>query len=398
LDFPCSKYAGRKEGNIEALGVEASLVSKHYDLFLFDDPVNDKNTTTRAYRNKIEKWYKDCLQLRHDPVESRIRLIGTNWHQDDQYCRIRRKEKKHRAKLLDQGKPVVPRYWMYIRRVVETAPDGGREIVGKKNVRPIWPERFPREIIEEIRGETGSYIFSCQYMNDPLPSEDAIFRHDDILIVAFFDIPETVTNFMAVDLAVSEKDESDFTAITVASFDSEGKMYVRQIIREKMMPKRAIDVIWELCQRWQVRRVAIEGTAFQATVISYYKERCADSGWNIPWAEMKRPKASKSARFLAMQPRVERGDFLVEENIAHLEDMLDEMTSFSLDHLPTYDDILDTLADLEQVFYKAPGIEPEPIPMDTFDGYYGSLVEDEDDDEDGDMGYSRLNEYLYSAK
>jgi predicted phage terminase large subunit-like protein len=299
-----------------------------------------------------------------------------------------------------EGLPVIPRYWMYIRRVVEKDPDGrGRTIVGKTNVRPIWKERFPPHIIEEVRQENGSYVFSCQYMNDPLPSEDAIFKHSDIQLVAFFDIPEEITNFMAVDLAISEKDESDFSAVTVASFDSEGKMYVRQIVREKMMPKRALDVIWELVQRWQVRKVAIETTAFQATVLSYYKERCADSGWNIPWTEMsRRNKAQKSARFLALQPRVERGDFLVEENISHLEDLVDEMTSFSLDHLPTYDDILDTLADLEQVFYKAPGVEPEPMAVDTFDAYYGSLVDEEEwGGEDEDMGYSRLNQFQYGA-
>lgn len=397
LDFPNSKYAGRKEGNIECMGVEASLVSKHYDLHIYDDPVNDKNTTTRQYRNKIDSWYLNSLQLRHDPSHSRVRLIGTDWHADDQYQRIRRMEKKFREEEKLKGRKVKPKYFLYLRKVVEPAADGkGQEIAGYKNVLPIWPERFSPAVIEDLRKQLGSYIFSCQYMNDPLPSESAVFKHKDIQILPFFDIPDEVVNFMSVDIAVSDKDESDYSAITVASFDSEGKMYVRQIVREKLMPKKCVDIIWELCQRWQVRAVAIETIAFQQTLFSYYKEQCALNGWAIPWVEMKRSMSSKSARFLALQPRVERGDFAIEEGISNLEELVDEMTTFSLDHLPPYDDILDTIADLEKVFFHAAKPEPPPIPVDTYEGYYGSLdYQEEQDEEVADRGVGYLSEALY---
>lgn len=379
LDFPCSKYAGAKEGCIEVMGVEASLVSKHYDVMVYDDAVNDLNTETMAYRNKVERWYRNSLQLRHSPHISRVRIIGTRWHFNDLYSRIITKEKKYRASLLARGKKVCPRYWLYIRCVVEKVEKGGRDIARKKNVLPIWPERFTDNVVEDLLVENGSYIFSCQYMNNPLPDEDTIFKHDQIKVVSFWEIPENVSNFLALDLAVDNKEESDYSAIVVASFDEESKMYVREIIRKKLLPKQALDIIAHLVEKWRIQRVAIETHAFQSTVLSYYKEYSAREGWNIPWVEMKRGMSSKIRRFLALQPRVERGDFLVEDGIAHMDDMIEEMTTLSFDHLPSFDDILDCLSDLEQVYYRAPKEEVEEVDRATYDGFYGSIYEDDDE-------------------
>ena len=44
----------------------------------------------------------------------------------------------------------------------------------------------------------------------------------------------------------------------------------------------------------------------------------------------------------------------------------------------THDDILDTLADLEALFFNAPEALTEVEPEDTFDAVYGSIEEDAD--------------------
>ena len=316
LDFPCSKYAGRKEGNIQCLGVEASLVSHHYDLMLYDDPVNDLNSETRQYRNKIHKWFKNSLQLRHSPQETRVRIIGTRWNYDDLYCRLEKKELKRRHRSRAMGYEVKPHLWMYRRAVVEKVPAGqGMTIVNKSNVKPIWPERFDPDTIEDLRVDNGSYIFSCQYMNNPLPEEDAIFRRSDIKELDFFDIPEQVVHFLAVDMAVDDKEESDYAAIVVASIDATGRMYVREIINEKMLPSKILELVAYLCTKWDIQRAAIETQAFQKVVWKTYQEKARENGWDIPWVEMVRGHTSKVKRFLALQPRVERGDLCYEEGI-----------------------------------------------------------------------------------
>lgn len=381
LDFPCSKYAGRKEGNIECMAVEASMVSMHYDLIIYDDIVNDLNSQTKPYRDKIWAWYKNSLQLLHDPSVSRVRVIGTRWNFDDLYCRLEKQELKRRQRVEALGKKVVPFLWLYRRAVVERAPHGeGMTIINKQNVLPVWPQRFTPATIEQLRHDRGSYIFSCQYMNDPLPDENTIFKRTHIKSVEFFDIPENVVNFLAVDMAAEDNPESDYTSLVVASFDVQGRMYVREIINDRLLPDKTLQLIAHLSEKWGVKRAAIETQCFQKIVYKDYREKAARYGWNIPWVEMKRGNTMKAKRFLALQPRVERGDFLYEDGIQNVEDMIDQMVTYSLTHKPAYDDILDCLADLEALFYAAPDQVQEEQPNDTFDAFYGDLFSSEGKD------------------
>lgn len=348
IDFPCSNRVKKKEGNLECLGVEMSLVSKHYDRMIFDDAVNDQNTTTKEYLNKVALWYKNALQLRHSPLDSCVRLIGTRWHFDDLYGRIIAQEGKRR----NQGKP--PRWLMYRRKVIE--PNADDQLVS------IWPERFTEEVIEETKDEVGPYVFSHQYMNEPMSEEDAIFDRDKINIIDEYDIPLNVVNFAAIDLAEESEKGGDFTVITVASFDSEGNMYVRDCVRAQLLPLEAVDVVRAVVEEWDCEHVAIENTGFQKTIIKFYKNYAEEKDFYIPWMELNRGTTSKLRRFLALQPLVARGKFHVDENINHLDDLISEMTQCTISHMPSHDDILDTLADLHAIYYAAPVRVKDPSP------------------------------------
>jgi predicted phage terminase large subunit-like protein len=378
IDLPCSRRAGRKEGSIQIMSVNASLVSKHYDKMTFDDPVNDENTTTKELRDKVDRWYRNALQLRED-AKSRIRLIGTRWHFDDLYSRIIKLEMNRRKKQQEKGDKVTPRYWIYHRQVVERVEESGSLIANYESVQPIWPERFTASDIEDIREETGSYIFSCQYMNNPLPEDDAIFKYTDINQIDEYDIPENVDTYMACDIAVEETEQGDYWVISVASFDTLGRMYVREVIRERMLTSSFLEHVTQLVKKWHPSRVGIENTAFQKTLNKTYREYAATKGINIPWHELERGKSSKRKRIMALQPRVERGDFYVDERMKNLEYVIEEMTTYPR---APFDDVLDTMADLESMFYSGPEVAKQPEATNTYNAYHGSLEDDEDTHED----------------
>ena len=383
-DFPCSKYAGRREGNIEIMSVGASLVSRHFDRLQLDDPVNDTNIETKDLRDKSDRWYKNLLQLRHD-TDSIVRLIGTRWHFDDMYSRRIKEEMARRKRDAEAGKKVAPRYWIYHRQVVEKVVAGGESICGYDNVQPIWPERFNAENIEEIRSENGSYIFSCQYMNNPLPEEDAVFKYTDIKIVDPIDIPDNIVNFITCDIAVEDVEQGDWWVITVGSFDNLGNMFVREIVRDKLLTSSFLNHVVSLTKKWNPAKVGIETTAFQKTLLKVYQQMTSNIGVNIPWVEVERGRSSKRKRILALQPRVERGSFFVEEGINNLEWLIEEMTTYPR---TTFDDILDTLADLESLFYGAPEVMIATVPQNTWEAVYGSIedtLEQEEPDQTCDF-------------
>jgi len=224
-------------------------------------------------------------------------------------------------------------------------------------------------------------------MNNPLPEEDAVFKYSDIRIVDEYDIPESteLVTFISCDIAVEDTELGDWWIITVAQFDSLGRMYVREIIRDKLLTSSFLTHVGELTRKWKPTKVSIESTGFQRTLNKAYRRWSSESGINIPWVEVNRGKSSKRKRILALQPRVERGDFFVEEHIKNLDWMIEEMTTYPRS---TYDDILDTLADLEALFYGAPEILKQEKDPTSYDSIYGSLEEDpEDADEQFDCDF-----------
>lgn len=122
-----------KDPTVYCAGVGASVVSRHVDLVIADDVVNETNTTTRDQIEKVKDWWR-LVQSCGDGPETEWRIVGTRYHFDDLYGDIL------------QNFPDM--YDIYIRRVYE---DG----------KLIYPQKFTEQLIEEIKREQGTYIYSC---------------------------------------------------------------------------------------------------------------------------------------------------------------------------------------------------------------------------------------------
>lgn len=364
IDFPCrTKWV--KEGNIEIMSVGSSLVSKHFDKFTFDDPTNDKFVENADVRTGNYNWYLNALQLRDGPYTP-VRIIGTRWHFDDMYGRLIRKEEAWRKDFIKNPRGKA-RMLMYIRRAVETDTNGEE--------RPIWPERYEREDLEEIQDNIGSYIYSCQFDNNPLPSESAVFKRDDIQDIYPWKVPNNVLNFIGVDLADEDTKKGDYSAIVVISMDQYGKTYVREVIRGKIFTLELVETLIELNEKYKPVRIAVETNAFQKSIYKYWMRESSRRGIYMPWKEVNRSK-SKFMRMLQMQPIVERGDFYIVSGIANREHLILEMLEFTGKD-SAFDDCLDAMQAAYESAYDAPEPDdPGPIPgtaAAVFDELFGDF-------------------------
>lgn len=377
LDFPC-RTKWRKEGNIEIMSVGASLVSKHFDKMTFDDMTNDKFVDNAEVRTSNHTWYRNALQLRDRP-STPIRIIGTRWHFDDPYGRLRRAETAFRKKSVLEGRKKA-KLLCYVRRATE--PDPITNIP-----KPIWPERFTLDDLEEIKHDVGSYIYSCQYENNPLPDESAIFKRDQIKTCYPWDVPKLVSYYIGVDLADEDTKKGDFSAIVVIAVDQFGKTYCVEIIKGKIFPLELVDILLELNEKYKPERVVVETNAFQKSIYKYWKKVSTERGVFVPWKEINRSTA-KFRRILMLQPLVERGDFYIVEGATCADDLILEMVEFSGKD-SAYDDCLDALQAAYEVCTDAAAPEAQPRPDDcaaaVFDGLFGPM--DEEDMEDFDSAF-----------
>ena len=371
LDFPC-RTVWKKEGNIEVMSVGASLVSKHFDKITFDDMVNDKLVDNAEVRQGNYDWYRNALQLRDRP-STPIRIIGTRWHFDDPYGRLLRKEESYRKqqRLLGERKA---RMLSYVRTATEPADNGV--------LRPIWPERFTLSDLAEIKDDIGSYIYSCQYENNPLPDESAIFKRDQLQEIYPWEMPKNVQYFIGTDLADEDTKKGDYSAIVVIAVDETGRVFVEEVIRGKIFTLEFVDLLIDLCKKYNPIRVAVETNAFQKSIYKYWKKVSRDRGAMIPWKECYRTSA-KFRRILQLQPVVERGDFFIIEGMTGKDHMILEMVEYT-GKSSAYDDCLDALQSAYECSFEVEELDDEEPPGDSaaviFDQLFGAWDGDDEDE------------------
>lgn len=316
-----------KEPTVLCTGVGASVVSKHFDLVIGDDVINETNTTTREQIQKVIDWWR-LMQSCGDGDKTRWLLIGTRYHYDDLYGHII----AEKSDLYD----------IYIRKVWE---DG----------QLIYPEKFNDILIEEIRREQGSYIFSCQYLNEPVDDESAVFRKSWLKYYQDDDLEIAGRNmtFITLDPAISQETAGDNSVFTINKVDQFNTWWIK-FVSGKMTPRELIDKIFELDEMYKPALIGVEMAAFQKILRYNLEEEMGIRNHYLPIIELKPDARSKKERIRGLQPRFEYGTILVEENTHETHKFEDEYLRFPK---ATHDDMLDSLAYQLDIAYPPRKIE-----------------------------------------
>lgn len=330
---PSRSYA-TKEPTVTAMGIDGNLVSQHYDIIILDDVVNRANTNSKDQIDKIKLAYKDILDLLEPGGE--LIVIGTRWHYSDLYGSILGGTGVDDENLGNN-------FIKFTRQVA----DKGDIDKGKL----LWPKKFTRESLRDLYISKGPYEFSCQYNNIPIDDENATFKKSWI---KYYDSDmlrgRELYTVMAIDPAISLKQEADYTAMVVLSKDQFGYSYIRDIVRKKLTPKQMIDNIFKLHQKWKPQVIGVEMVAFQKALQYSIHEEIQRRRIYLPIEEL-RPDTgqSKEFRIRGLQPKYASGsmwhDKLLPENIF----LEDELTRFPK---APHDDIVDALAYAESLALK----------------------------------------------
>lgn len=194
-----------KESSITCVGVEGTIVSKHFDIILSDDLVDEDNSRTKYMRDKTKSWYYQvldpCLEPPDPDFEHRgeHHRLGTRYHFDDLWGHLLTNELRDHTQIIP-----------------------GLDENGKSP----WPEKYPPAWFEKKRQRSGMVIFRAQYQCDTEAQKGEIFQYDDIQIIEDRDLPGSLRIFQGTDLAISEKDKADMFAHVTIGLDKMGNIYV----------------------------------------------------------------------------------------------------------------------------------------------------------------------------
>lgn len=322
----------KREPTITAAGIDNNLVGGHYDLILMDDVVNRDNVATMDQINKVITRYKDSLDLLEPHGE--LIVIGTRWHDSDLY-----------GWILDKDNQALDNYMVMIRRAYE-----GNLMTGEDFV-PLWPGKFSQKALHDKLKEEGWAHFSAQYLNDPVPEEDAIFKRTWFHYYISDDIRGKLMNkFLLIDPAISLNKAADYTAMIVLGVDEYNNIFILDIVRMRMSPQDIINNIFRLRDIWNLNEVAIEQVAFQKVIGYSLREDDRFKRHPIHITELKPNERSKDQRIKGLQPLYENGKVFHNKTLANNIYLEDELVRFPRS---THDDIIDAFAYCTDIIFPA---------------------------------------------
>lgn len=238
-----------KEPTINTVGLEGAVASKHYDVIIADDLVDEENSRTKYQREKLLDWFYKMLVPCLNPPESgnkfigQMHVVGTRFHFNDLYGHLSVQQ-----------------------------PDGtGGEMEGERTLvipvigqsgEPVWPERFGQPVIKKLRS-MGIIRFNSQYMCDCEAMKGKIFRYDDCRVIDDSEIPDELLIFSGYDLAISEEDDAAMFAHVTIGRDIQGAIYVLEFHEEHLRFPKQTDYIIATGRRLRPVRIGIESNAYQ---------------------------------------------------------------------------------------------------------------------------------------
>jgi hypothetical protein len=326
------------ESTVEAIGVGGAVVSRHYDLVKLDDLIGKEASESDDVMRKTLDWYDYVESLLHHPEESEIHVIGTRWSYNDLIDKIIKTEKES----------------FHILQASALGPRG----------EALWPERFSAKTLDRIKRKIGTWKFSCQYLNNPHDPEAASFdpkwlkfatnNGDEVTCSrdgATARISE-MRKFIALDPAISDKDQACNSAIVVVGVDHIFRKWLLKIWAKRVQPIKLIENLFSLAMHYDVESIGLEAVAFQRALRFFITQEMERRGVYLNVIELKTStRKSKNERIRGLQPYFERGEiYVVDQDDPGMRQFIDEYQGFPTGSLV---DTLDAVAYLPQLWEPA---------------------------------------------
>lgn len=329
----------KREPTVTAAGIDNNLVGGHYDLIILDDVVNRDNIGTMEQIQKVITRYRDCLDLLEPHGE--LIVVGTRWHDSDLY-----------GWIMDPSNEAMDNY-LTLESIghpeIMRAFEG--DIYSDEGFKPLWEGKFTRKDFLAKLKEEGWGHFSSQYLNDPVPEADAIFKRTWFKYYTSDDIRGKLLNkFLLIDPALSLKKDADYTAMLVIGVDEWNNIFVLDIVRSRLSPNDLINEVFRLRDKWKLVDVGIEDIAFQRVIGYSLREDVRFKKDPFHITELKPNERSKDQRIKGLQPLYENGKVFHDKSVPGTVYLEDELVRFPR---TKNDDTIDALAYAPDVMFPS---------------------------------------------
>lgn len=318
-----TEWVTTKQGFRLATSVGGTLTGRGGNLIILDDPHKPDEVVSDTRRQAVIDWYRSTLLSRLDSKrDDSIILIQQRLHEEDLA-----------GYLLESGD------WAHLN--IPAIAEEAQSIAcgpNRRHIRKLGdcldPEREPREVLEKIRTELGSYGFAAQYQQQPAPLGGGFLKW--AWFQTYTQVPKKEPRDSIViswDCANKGDRIHDYSVGTVWLVKDK-HYYLLQVVREQLEFPDLERRIVAVAEFWQAGLVLIEDQAAGTQLIQDLRRNSGLSIIDII------PKDDKLTRAMAVSPIIEGGRVWVPVEAPWLADFQREIVRFPKSR---HDDQVDSL-------------------------------------------------------
>ena len=226
-------------GGMSSVGIGGPITGRGADLLLVDDYCkNAKEASSPSWQQDTYEWFQSTAYTRLEPGGS-VGILATRWDKSDLIGQI----------LAHQDDFPVP--WTVIEFPALAYSEN--DPLGRKQGEALWPERYSKERLLQIKAMIGAYFWAALYQQRPIARSDVKF--DGSLIEVVDNIPmEYITRRVrSWDLAASLEKRSDYTAGKLMGMDGPARktstnFYLIDLVHGRWMDDKLEQVIRETAE------------------------------------------------------------------------------------------------------------------------------------------------------
>lgn len=307
-----NEFETTKGGYRLSTSIGGTLTGRGGSFIIIDDPLKPQDALSDNKRNNCNQWYDNTLFSRLDNKETGcIIVVMQRVHLDDLVGYVQNNEE-----------------WTVLNLpAIAKKPEEYRLLNGKIFTRSVGqvlnPALESRFTLDKIKANIGSYNFSSQYQQEPIPSSGNIINFDWF---KYYDtIPEAKRWDKVIqswDTGMTAHDGSDYSAcITIRDIDRQN-FYILDVYRAKLDFPSLKKKILEMKEKYQADKVVIEDKGAGMSMIQQLQSECCF--YTVAY----KPEGSKEDRICAQSALIEAGAVHIPPNARWIDNFRNEVISF----------------------------------------------------------------------
>lgn len=316
----------RTGGGILAAGVGGPITGRGAHILLIDDPVkNREEAESVTVREGAKSWYSSTAYTRLAPGGG-VLVIQTRWHDDDLSGWLLSEMREAELEARELGEwPEDADEWEVIDFPAIATHDEKYRSKGE----PLHAERYPLKALRKIKRTLAPRDWAALFQQNPQVEEGAYFSKKMIRYYTS-NPPRFMDIYCAGDLAISKKEQADFSVFLVVGVDEHENIFVLEEYRGRGWgTTEIIDVMVEIHKKWKPRRFGLEKGHISMTMEDSINARIRkDKLFEMHIEELPPGKADKELRGRAIQGLMSQGKVFWPQGALWVDEFLNEMLRF----------------------------------------------------------------------